>query len=298
LRTKVVICTNQNGDQIIISPRSFYKLQEDIDTTAIKASVTYANNFQTQGETPVSTRLEKRNLSLLFYIDVEDRSEEWIQERRDELFRVFNPLFNPIRIEISTELRNVFIDAHVELSPSISPTDETVNEYWHDVLVQFTAGNPYFQDINQQKVEIAVWEPMLEFELEVTDANKIEAGRRTSSLIVNVLNNGQVPTGMLIKFKAIGTAANPSLFNVNTREQFKVNKVLTAGEVIIINTNQGKKRVESKLNGITTNIFNQIDYQSKFMQLAPGDNLFRYNADSNVENIEVSIYFTPQYLGV
>lgn len=298
MRTKEVVCTNKNGDQVVISPNSVYKLQEDIDTTGAKANVTYVNSFQTQGETAVSSRLEKRSLSLLFYIEVEDRSEDWIQERRDELFKVFNPFYNPIRIEIKTELRHVFIDANVELSPSMSPEFESVNQYWHDVLVQFTAGNPYFLDVQQQKVEIAVWEPLLEFELEIDNSNKTEVGRRTNSLIVNVINNGQVPSGMIIRFKALGTVSKPSLFNVNTREYFKINKTLNAGEVITINTNQGKKRVESKFNGITSNIFNQMDPSSKFMQLEPGDNLFRYDAETNIENVEVSIYFTPQYLGV
>ncbi|WP_153123285.1 phage tail family protein [Peribacillus tepidiphilus] len=297
MRIKEILCTNKNGDSLLISNFGIYRIQEEMDTTGVKAIVTYVSNYRTHGSTAVASRLDKRDLSLSFYIDVDGREEEWIQEKRDEVFKVFNPVYNPIRLEIKTEIRNVYIDANVELSPSISPGVENVNDEWHDVLVQLSAGSPFFLDTEQQKVEIAVWEPLLEFPLEIPE-DGMEIGRRSQSLIVNVFNDGQVASGMVIQFKALGTVENPSLFNLDTREFFKINKTMTAGEVITVNTFQGKKRVESSLNGVTSNIFNMIDYQSKFMQLAVGDNLFRYDADSNVDNLEVAIYFTPQYIGV
>src|SRR5665648_504005 len=43
--------------------------------------------------------------------------------------------------------------------------------------------------------------------------------------------------------------------------------------------------------------YNYIDLGSTFLQLDVGDNLMRYDADTGIDNLEVSIYFTPQYLG-
>ena len=37
---------------------------------------------------------------------------------------------------------------------------------------------------------------------------------------------------------------------------------------------------------------------SSYLQIAVGDNLFRYSADANAENLEVSIYHNNLYLGV
>jgi hypothetical protein len=34
------------------------------------------------------------------------------------------------------------------------------------------------------------------------------------------------------------------------------------------------------------------------MTLEIGDNIYRYDAESGVDNLEVSIYYNPQYLGV
>jgi len=294
---KTIICTNANGDSLEISKNSFFKPVEDIDTTGLKASVTYASNYRVNGATMVASRLSQRDFSLLFYISVKGKTEDWIQDRRDDIFRVFNPIYNPVRLQIITDVKDIFIEANVEVLPSIGVDFANSNKIWEKVLVQFSAGNPFFQDSESQKVEIATWVPMLEFPFEISE-DGMEIGQRSPSLIVNVLNDGQVATGMTIQFKALGTVVNPSLFNVNSREFFKINKTMTAGEVITVNTYQGKKRLESRLNGVTTNIFNFMDYQSKFMQLEVGDNLFRYDADSNVEGLEVSIYFTPQYLGV
>ncbi|WP_341349348.1 phage distal tail protein [Clostridium botulinum] len=124
---------------------------------------------------------------------------------------------------------------------------------------------------------------------------------REPSLIVNVLNNGQVRIGMIMEFFVRGTLSNSSLFNVNTREFIKINRGIVAGEKFIINTNVGKKKILQELNGVTTDILNYLDIVGggdTFLQLDIGDNLFRYNADSNLENLEVNIYFSPQYLGV
>jgi len=73
---------------------------------------------------------------------------------------------------------------------------------------------------------------------------------------------------------------------------------MAAGEKIVITTHTGQKRVEKELNGVLENAFNWWDDGSTFMQLDVEDNLLRYNAEENVDNLEVSIYYTPQYLGV
>ena len=97
---------------------------------------------------------------------------------------------------------------------------------------------------------------------------------------------------------AAGQVVNPSLLNVNTGEFIKIEKTLERGEVVTVNTHQGNKKVISELNSVEQNIFNLFTYESTFFQLDPGDNIFRYDADLNLENLEISIYYNPRYLGV
>ena len=54
------------------------------------------------------------------------------------------------------------------------------------------------------------------------------------------------------------------------------------GEEIIITTHYGNKRVESNLDGVTTNIFNCLNIESSFMWLDIGDNIIRYDADEKL----------------
>lgn len=123
-------------------------------------------------------------------------------------------------------------------------------------------------------------------------------GYRAPSLIVNVLNDGQESTGMMIRFRALGTLLNPSLINVNTYETLKINTTMLAGDVIEISTYERRKEVILNRNGQQFNIFNALDLSSTFLQLEIGDNLFRYDAEEGLDNLEVSMTFTPRLIGV
>lgn len=52
-------------------------------------------------------------------------------------------------------------------------------------------------------------------------------------------------------------------------------------------------------NGVEMNYFNFLSYDSDIqLSVDVGDNLIRYDAAQFVSNLEVSIYFTPQFVGV
>ena len=123
-------------------------------------------------------------------------------------------------------------------------------------------------------------------------------GLRQPSLIVDVYNKGAVTVGMELVFKATGTMSNPSFINVRTQEFFKINKTLSAGEEIRINTNIGEKRIIGILNGVESNYFKYRDLDSTWLQLEVGDNLFRYDADSGLDVLECYVYFYNRYLEV
>lgn len=121
---------------------------------------------------------------------------------------------------------------------------------------------------------------------------------RQPSLIVNVYNSGDVKSGIRIEFRAIGAVTNPVLLNVDTREFIKLNISLVAGDVLTASTGYGEKAVKLNRGGTITDAFRYLDVDSSYLQIAVGDNLFRYSADANAENLEVSIYHNNLYLGV
>ena len=123
-------------------------------------------------------------------------------------------------------------------------------------------------------------------------------GYREESVIVDCYNAGDVSTGMRIKFTALGVLENPVLLNVETGEFIQINRTMQAGDVITVNTDYGNKGAALERNGEVIDCFKDIDVDSIFMTLGIGDNIYRYDAASGVDNLEVSIYYNPQYLGV
>lgn len=241
------------------------------------------------GTTVTHTTLDERELVLegVILASAQDR-----QKYRQVLLQTFNP-----KLKGTLVFERYGTKKRIECIPELAPSfPSNMQENYQQFLITLLCPNPFWQDVAKTKAEIAIWRGAFEFPLELVEEG-IEMGFREPSLIVNIYNPGDVPCGMEIRFKALATVTNPSLFNVNTREELKINKTMTAGEVIIVTTHFGNKRVESQLNGITTNAFNWLDLDSVFLQLEPGDNLLRYDADDGLDNLEVDIYYTPQYLG-
>ncbi|MGR5876777.1 phage distal tail protein [Bacillus pacificus] len=69
----------------------------------------------------------------------------------------------------------------------------------------------------------------------------MEFSYRTPSLITEIVNDGHIPTGIEIEFLALGTVENPKIINVVTQEYLRINKKMTAGEIVTIDTTRGKK---------------------------------------------------------
>ena len=64
-------------------------------------------------------------------------------------------------------------------------------------------------------------------------------------------------------------------------------------------TPRGKRITDITVrDGVETDYFRYIDVDSTFMQLAIGDNMFRYDAASGVNSLEVSIFYSKEFLGV
>lgn len=290
-RHEKVIYENDRGERIEIAYSFPYLLQGFTGADGTDANITSSKGVGQDGMTITSVNLEPRPLQILGKINENDKSV--LAKRRTKLLQVFNPKVQGwLQYEYGDVKKR--IRCQVESAPFFSKAFNTFEVL--NFVIDLIAANPYWQDLTQSRSDIAIWQGSFEFPLEITEEG-IEIGFREPSLIVNILNLGDVSCGMKIQFKALATVVNPSLFNVNTREYFKTNKTMEAGEVITVTTNFQNKRVQLNKNGVVSSLTGW-DYTSTFLELDPGDNLLRYDADSGIESLEVSIYFTPQYLGV
>lgn len=235
-----------------------------------------------------SQKVNKRYITIKF-----DFSGDDFQQARREVISFFNPKKQgELIIDYSGVTKSIFY--------VVSSLDlQQANVYQVPSFeVELMCPDPYFKEVSDIKVDIVKWEGKFIFPLSIPQNNGVVFGVKTPNVMVNIFNEGDVSTGMNIKFMAAGQVVNPSLLNVNTGEFIKIEKTLERGEVVTVNTHQGNKKVISELNSVEQNIFNLFTYESTFFQLDPGDNIFRYDADLNLENLEISIYYNPRYLGV
>ncbi|MGL5718842.1 MAG: phage tail family protein [Paraclostridium sp.] len=161
-------------------------------------------------------------------------------------------------------------------------------------IIELISPNPFWKDGAEAKVEIANIKGAFHFPLRLPTI----MGYKEPSLIVNCNNTGDVNIGMRLEFIAKNPLTNPSLFDVNTRQYIKINKAMVKGEKIIIDTNIGQKGIVSVIDNVETKILHLMDFDSSFLQLQKGDNLYRYNADTGIEFLTCNIYYSPSYLGV
>lgn len=177
----------------------------------------------------------------------------------------------------------------------------------NDVICKFqivgTAHDPMFVDSIENRLNFATTTAGFHFPLVISPQlpeGGVVFGSRTDSLIATVINKGSVPTGMRIVLKAKGSVSNPKLINVETQEQLLISKDLVAEEEIEINTIVGSKRVRGRIGETSpfTNYFVYKTLDSTWLQLAVGKNMFRYDADEGLDNLEVFVYFQNRFLEV
>jgi hypothetical protein len=151
--------------------------------------------------------------------------------------------------------------------------------------------------LDEIREELASWMPLFEFELEIPGGG-MEFGARQPSQIITVDNIGDVSCGCEIVFRALGTVTNPELLNLDTGEYIRLLTTMSAGDELRVYTHFAGKRVVSVNGSTITNAFSLLDTGSVFFQLAAGINTLRYDASANMDLLEVSIYYRPQFLGV
>lgn len=289
--------TNSKGDRFSFNRHN--RMTTGLDLSGLIATVNRSDS-NASGSVYQSTRLEERDFDIeLVMSRRRSDTEVMMDDRRAKMYEVFNPNYNPMRLDFTmSDGQSYYLMAEITSTPVMPPDKRNNNNTWQRVLLQFIATDPFIYSANEIRTDIAMWIGSFEFPLEIPEEG-IEMGYRSESLIANVFNGGQESTGMIIRFRALGTVVDPSLINVNTYEELKLNFTMQGGDRIEISTYRGKRSIILIRNNERTNIFNTLAFEtSTFLQLHVGDNLFRYDAEDGLDNLEVSMTHTPRMIGV
>lgn len=268
---------------------------ESVDWGVIEASHHSYKYVNQVGVQVTGTTLETRPIEILGWIIAETPLQ--MTERKDKL----NQFFNPQQwIELSYKKYTLKFLSNGSVKYSIAPAEN--NEVICKFKIDGLCPDPLFEEHVESQIDAASTIAKFHFPLIISkDPNPpggMVFGIRQPSLIVPVVNKGAVPVGMKILFRAKGVVVNPMITNVKTQKFFRINKSMVADEKILVNTLIGEKKIVGTIGETSSNYFKYRDFDSEWLQLSVGENLFRYDADSGLDRLEVYIYFGNKYLEV
>ena len=290
-----IIYENERGISIELNREGPLFLSSVEGFGGLEADIVSSKSAYQDGISISKTILKDRILTLNCYLSIDNEQQRYILKKK--LYNAFNPkVAGHIKIYTDAGQLRGASNLRVIQAPLFDDDYKGLNDLV-SFQIQLAMPLPYFEDLAENKVEFGSEVGNFFFDWELKEEGN-ELSIKNSSNVVNIFNNGDCETPLKLVFKASSNVKNPRIYNVYTKEFIKINKTMEAGEIITITTNKGNKRVESILNGKTSNIFNNLDIQSDFIWLDIGDNVIAYDAEEMVEQLEVSIYYTNYYLGV
>lgn len=281
-----LILENEKGRQIKFTNNKDYAITEIDGLNPPSANIVTSETSLFDGEKFESAKTESRQLEIAIAIQ---RNAE---ENRIALYNVVR-IKQYIKVLYKNGKRNVFIEGYVS-DFSIDYFAQT-----QEATISILCPEPYFKDAEEIIAGVNLIISKFTFPFAIESTKKVTLGEYEEVLEANVVNDGDVQSGMVIEIHANGEVKNPVIYNRETTEFFGVMIEMEAGDSIYINTIKGQKSVRLFRDAEYINIFNNIKPYSSWLQLEQGDNIFTYEAeDDTTNNMDVTFSYRYLYQGV
>lgn len=275
---------NDRGNTLELTNNPNYKVYKIEGLNPPQATINSSVNSTSDGSNINSVRLENRNI--VVYMTIEGD----IEANRINLYKYF-PVKKKVKLYFSNYTRNVYIEGVVELIECDQFVQKQVAQ------ISIICPKPYFKDVTDLITMFSDVSSLFEFPFSIG-----EIGAEISTIGTNqrrsIVNTGDIETGIIIELFATGTVANPVIYDVLKRIQFKLNFTMLSSDMIVINTNVGEKSVQLIRDGVTYNAMGYMAQNSSWFILEAGDNVFTYDADSGNSNLQLTFKTAVLYSGV
>ena len=275
---------NKNNELVRVTDSPMFDVI-DVDGI-IPSSATVNSSVMANGDGALfnSSRLNIRPLSISFAI------KPTVEKNRLYLYELF-PVKKNVRLHFANKSRKVYIDGIVE------SYDGSLFELKQIITVNFRCLDPYFQNEESNVVQNSQVIDLFEFPFDIEAEGK-EFSVFDTSVTQNIINRGDSPTGMMIELTASGEVINPTIYNADTRQSFKLNFTMITGDLIRINTKTKQCSIQLVRGGQVFNLINQVERGAEWFKLGVGDNIFTFTTDSGTEFLSVKFIYTDIYQGV
>lgn len=283
----------------------FQYLIKEVDWGNASASHNTYNFPNQVGVSISSTKINSRDISITGYVYYlltkeemiflnrnmwEDYCYEKIKQKKKMLDEIINPI-DYVRVIIG----NYYIEGKPSSSVKYGINEEENNIYFCKFLINIYCNNPMFKKNTVTKTVISGSSGIFHFPW-VLKPSGVAMSSRKNYLILAVENEGSVAIGGKIIFKAKGEVLNPSVENLSTGEKITINKTLQKGEIVTVNTVDGKeKNITGYLNGVTTGYLNYWNFENSWFKFGKGTTLIGYYTENSAESLlDVSIELNPE----
>jgi len=297
-----VTVTNPLGESVTMELRfpekSGFLIQSIEGIGPNKASINITELSVIDGGLFNAARMSFRNIvfSIIFL------ENPTIEITRRNSYKYF-PIKKKIKISIETDTRSVEIYGYVESNePNIFSNQE-------GSTISVICPDPYLYDINLQRTVFASITSLFEFPFsnESLTENLIEFSELSLETSKSIYYDGDEEVGLLIYIHAFGPANDVEIIYTETLDSISIDSAklialtgedIHLGDDIYISTVKGNKYAILVRDGETINILNTLSMSPTWFQLKKGDNVFTYNADSGLTNLQFEIVNSVIYEGV
>lgn len=285
--TKTFKYVNELGGTLVFEYDKGFVINKPQGIDTLSVSHNQAQGINQVGATVQSSNVQARPVTISGILVGEFQSTN-----KDRLLSVIRP-------DLSAKL--YADDFYLEVRPSSTPVVEPRPKF-SKFQFSLLAAYPYWQKDDSASATLSGvhkgFRLMDEFgnkQWWINDPAKYRFGEVINAQFININNSGQVSIPFTVVFKALAEVQNPKLIEASTNNYLLLNKTLVAGETVTIEITHERTYVNSSVDGECRGA---LDLASSFYRLAVGDNVIKPEATSGKENLQVSINFATEIVGV
>ena len=269
---------NENGESITFTYNDGFLINKPIGIDTLQVSLSQATGIDQVGATIQSANVQPRPVTISGIL-----VGEFVANYKEKLLSVVRP-------DLTAKL--YADDYYLNVRPTSTPTIEPYPKF---AKFQFSvlAAYPYWQKDENAKVELASIEYGFKFPWNIS--KEYFFGKVIETQFFTIANRGQLPVPFTVTFFARGDCINPKITSVNTGKFLAINKALIAGERVVVEITHERTYVTSSVDG---DIRGTLSLKSTLNRLEVGDNVLKPEAEEGRKQLEVSIDFANEIVGI
>lgn len=269
---------NENGESITFTYNSGFLINKPVGIDTLQVSLSQATGIDQVGATIQSSNVQPRPVTVSGIL-----VGEFVANNKEKLLSVVRP-----DLDAKLYADNYYLNVIPTSTPTIDPTEKFA-KFQFSVLAAY----PYWQKDENAKVELSAIEYGFKFPWNIS--KEYFFGRVVEAQFFTIVNNGQLPVPFTVTFFARGDCVNPKITSVNTGKSMSINKTLVAGERVVVEITHDRTYVTSSIDG---DIRGALSLKSTLNRLEVGDNVLKPEADEGKSQLEVSIDFATEIVGI